>query len=157
MKFFSSTLLLSIALAIFPGFTAGQETKFTLAGLSSPVTVRYDGRGIPYIEAANERDLYFVQGYVTAGDRLWQMDLLRRAAAGETAEIFGKVALEEDKRWRRMGFAAVARESLKHLSPQLRQALESYAAGVNAKRKPCRSNSGYFSTSRESGSLRTRY
>ncbi|MDT5293592.1 MAG: penicillin amidase, partial [Acidobacteriota bacterium] len=69
-----------------------------LQGLKKSVTVRRDERGIPYVEAANEEDLYFAQGYVTASDRLWQMDLLRRTARGELSEIFGKNTLEEDKR-----------------------------------------------------------
>lgn len=106
------------------------ELKF--AGLKDGVKVTRDGRSIPYIEAKNDADLYFVQGYVTASDRLWQMDLLRRVARGETAEIFGKLTLEEDKRWRRFGFARVADESLKHLEPTLMAALENYARGVNA-------------------------
>ena len=103
-----------------------------VGGVTSNASVRRDSRWIPYIEAANETDLYFVQGYVTASDRLWQMDLLRRVARGETAEIFGKTTLEEDKRWRRFGFAAVADQSLQYLTPELRAALESYARGVNA-------------------------
>ena len=53
-----------------------------LEGLKKGVTVRRDERGIPYIEAADELDLYFAQGYVTASDRLWQMDLMRRTARG---------------------------------------------------------------------------
>jgi penicillin amidase len=101
-------------------------------GLTDKVTVRRDGRAIPYIEAANENDLYFTQGYVTASDRLWQMDLMRRVARGETAEIFGKAGLEEDKRWRRLGFAGIADESIQYLSPELKAALENYAKGVNA-------------------------
>jgi len=62
-----------------PAASASQMT-IQLAGLHAPVTVRRDERGIPYIEAANESDLNFAQGYVTASDRLWQMDLLRRTA-----------------------------------------------------------------------------
>jgi len=110
----------------------GQPSPQTLPGLSAAVTVRRDGRGIPYIEALNDGDLYFVQGFITASDRLWQMDLLRRRALGETAEIFGQPALEDDKIWRRYGFARIAEENIKFLSPSLRLALERYAAGVNA-------------------------
>jgi hypothetical protein len=80
----------------------------TLAGLRSNVTIRRDERGIPHIEAMNEADLYFAQGYATASDRLWQMDLLRRTARGELAEIFGRTVLEEDKRHRIYGFAALS-------------------------------------------------
>src|SRR5689334_17081589 len=80
------------------------STTITIAGLHERVTVRRDERGIPYIEAANNDDLYFAQGYITATDRLWQMDLLRRNVRGELAEIFGEGALGEDKRHRTFGF-----------------------------------------------------
>lgn len=104
----------------------------TVAGLQDKVVVRRDGRGVPYIEAKNEADLYFAQGYVTASDRLWQMDLLRRVAGGETAELFGKITLEEDKRWRKFGFAKICADSLTLSAPEVRAALENYARGVNA-------------------------
>jgi penicillin amidase len=122
---FSTMLLLLVG-------ASAQPTTSSIAGLKDIVTVRRDSRSIPYIEAANDPDAYFVQGYVTASDRLWQMDLLRRVARGETAEIFGKAALEEDKRWRRFGFAKIVEDSLVHLSPELRAALDSYSRGVNA-------------------------
>ena len=67
-----------------------------------------------------------------ASDRLWQMDLYRRVARGETAEIFGKSVLEEDKRWRKFGFAQIAEENLKYTAPEVVRALENYARGVNA-------------------------
>lgn len=119
-------------LVILSAATFAQTANITVVGLKDTVSVRSDSRSIPYIEAANDVDLYFVQGYVTASDRLWQMDLLRRVARGESAEIFGKSTLEEDKRWRRFGFAKVAEDSLSHLSPELRVALDAYARGVNA-------------------------
>src|SRR4051794_37714599 len=83
----------------------GPEQKLVVPGLTATVTVRRDARSIPYITAANDYDLFMAQGYVTASDRLWQMDLLRRVPRGQTAEIFGSLTLEEDKRWRRFGFA----------------------------------------------------
>jgi len=104
----------------------------SVSGLVKEVTVQRDSRSIPYISAASDEDLYFVQGYVTASDRLWQMDLMRRLARGETAEIFGQATLEEDKRWRRFGFAKIAEDGVQYLSPELRSALDSYARGVNA-------------------------
>ncbi|MGA9997828.1 MAG: penicillin acylase family protein, partial [Pyrinomonadaceae bacterium] len=79
-----------------------------LAGLRASVTVRRDERGIPYITAANEADLYFAQGYVTASERLWQMDILRRNARGELSEIFGERTLKEDQRHRLFGSAQLA-------------------------------------------------
>jgi penicillin G amidase len=106
--------------------------RSAVSGLRAEVTVRRDARAIPYIEAANDADLYFMQGWTTASDRLWQMDLMRRLARGETAEIFGQQTVEEDKRWRRFGFTQIADESLGRLTPELRAALENYARGVNA-------------------------
>src|SRR5579871_718747 len=67
-----------------------------LAGLSAPVTVRRDAHGVPHIEAANQDDLFMAQGYVTAQDRLWQMDLYRRNANGELAEILGASLVNRD-------------------------------------------------------------
>ncbi|MBP9663376.1 MAG: penicillin acylase family protein [Pyrinomonadaceae bacterium] len=112
--------------------TVFSQTAIIVGGLSAPVTVSRDARANPYIEAKTDADLYFAQGYVMAGDRLWQMDLMRRVGRGETAELFGKLTLEEDRRWRRFNFAKVAEENLKFLSPDLVAALESYSAGVNA-------------------------
>ncbi|MGE0657293.1 MAG: penicillin acylase family protein [Pyrinomonadaceae bacterium] len=131
-KIFASLCSIVFVSSVAAGQAAPAVEPIALSGLSAPATVRRDARDIPYIEARNDADLYFVQGYVTAGDRLWQMDLLRRRARGETAEIFGKAALEDDKLWRRYGFAQVAEANLRHLAPELQAALERYAAGVNA-------------------------
>ncbi len=125
--FVFSTLFTAIV-----SFAQFEPESIKVSGLNDKVTVRRDARSIPYIEAANDADLYFMQGFVTAGDRLWQMDLLRRVARGETAEIFGKQGLEQDKYWRKLGFAGIAVESLKYLDPELRSALENYTKGVNA-------------------------
>src|SRR5580765_897644 len=120
-------------LALLVLWTISVHSQTTqVSGLSDRVTVKRDGRGIPYITAANDADLYFVQGYVAASDRLWQMDLMRRLARGQTAEIFGKAGLEGDKRWRRFGFSKIADDTIQYLSPDLRAALENYARGVNA-------------------------
>lgn len=124
-----TAILLIVSNVVFGQVSAAQ---LKIEGLKQEVTVHRDGRGIPYIEAKNEDDLYFAQGFVTAQDRLWQMDLLRRVSRGESAEIFGKSTLEEDKRWRKFGFAKVAEESIPLLNPQLKNALENYARGVNA-------------------------
>lgn len=125
-------IFLVASCAVLPAFPQPAQATVQAAGLRMPVTVQKDARGIPYIEAQNDTDLYFVQGYVTASDRLWQMDILRRRARGETAEIFGRAALEDDKVWRRYGFAAIAEANYKLISPSLRDALDAYAAGVNA-------------------------
>ena len=127
-------MLMSICLFAAPVCFAQQTPPQTLtaAGLKESVTVRRDARGIPYIEAGNDADLYFAQGFVTAQDRLWQMDIFRRVARGELSEIFGARVLDEDKRWRRYGFAGIVEAGLPALSPELRAALDNYSRGVNA-------------------------
>ncbi|GAA3760571.1 penicillin acylase family protein [Terriglobus aquaticus] len=103
-----------------------------VSGLSAPVRVRRDAYGIPHIQAANEDDLLVAQGYVTAQDRLWQMDMLRRHAAGELAEILGSDMLEHDRTQRYLQLRAVADRSVDELDPAERHALEQYSRGVNA-------------------------
>jgi penicillin amidase len=129
----AAVALISAARAQTPA-PARQASKqqLSVAGLKSAVIIRRDARGVPYVEAANERDLYFAQGYVTASDRLWQMDLLRRTGRGELAEVLGRDTLEEDKRRRLYGFAKLSEESLQYFSTPMRAAYESYARGVNA-------------------------
>ena len=133
MKTTKITWILFVQLLLLSACFAQAPTQtLQIAGLQESVTVRRDERSIPYIEAKNDADLYFAQGYVTASDRLWQMDLYRRVARGETAEIFGKLTLEEDKRWRKFGFAKIADEAVLNFSPELRAVLENYTRGVNA-------------------------
>lgn len=103
-----------------------------VAGLSAPVTVRRDSYGIPHIQAATEDDLLIAQGYVTAQDRLWQMDMLRRHAAGELAEVLGSGMLDHDRTQRFLQLRAVADRSVDTLRPAERHALEQYSKGVNA-------------------------
>jgi len=133
------TLFSVVLLAItYLGPTSAQQTGTSesqtvqLAGLRDRVTVRRDERGIPHITANNDEDLYFAQGYATAADRLWQMDLLRRTGRGELAEIFGNSVLEEDKRHRTFGFAQTADAEVAQATPAARAILEAYARGVNA-------------------------
>ncbi|HEY0384767.1 MAG TPA: penicillin acylase family protein, partial [Pyrinomonadaceae bacterium] len=144
MKKPSCALCLLLLCLLFPSAfrpdarLAAQQTKapaattLRLAGRRARVTVRRDERGIPYIEATNEADLYFAQGYVTASDRLFQMELFRRTARGELSEIFGSATLGEDKRHRALGFAQLADAQVARMPARLRSALEAYARGVNA-------------------------
>lgn len=120
------------AIILLASVVSAQDTTLKLSGLKSKVTVRRDERSIPYIEANNEADLYFAQGYITAQDRLWQMDILRRTSRGELSEIFGKLAVEEDKRRRLYGFAKMSEQSATLLSAPARATLEAFASGVNA-------------------------
>ena len=94
--------------------TNPSSNELALPGVRARVTIRRDDRGIPHIEATNDEDLYFAQGYVTASDRLWQMDLQRRTARGELSEIFGQVTVSTDKLHRTFGFARILDEAAAH-------------------------------------------
>lgn len=119
-----------------PLHSEGQQpsgaTSLKVKGLKAGVTIRRDARGIPYVQASNDEDLYFGQGYATASDRLWQMDLLRRTARGELAEVLGSSALEQDKLHRTLGFAQVVDAEAASSSKRSRVVLDSYSRGVNA-------------------------
>ncbi len=101
-------------------------------GLSAPVKVTRDHHGVPTIEAANLEDVFFAQGYVTAQDRLWQMDIMRRFGAGELSEILGEDTLKIDREQRILGLRAAAKKSLAMATPRDRSYVEAYARGVNA-------------------------
>ena len=109
----------------------GSQT-ITIAGLSAPVTVRIDQRGVPFIRAATLEDAATALGYVHARDRMFQMDLMRRVASGRLAALFGPAALRSDELMRTLGLARHARETFAALPPATRQMLLAYARGVNA-------------------------
>ena len=127
-----SVLILFIFTLSFSSDVLAQANTLQVSGLKDKVTVTRDERGIPYIEATNDADLNFAQGYITASDRLWQMDVLRRTTRGEMAEIFGKVVLEEDKRRRIYGFAKMSEEMAMKLPEPSKSLLDAYCKGVNA-------------------------
>ena len=112
-----------------PAAAFGQPSQ---AAVSEPVSVSFDALGVPHIRAASLEDALFVQGYVTAQDRLCQMDLLRRFAAGELAEVFGPAALEADRDSRRLRLRRIAEDAYTHLPPADRAAFAAYTRGVNA-------------------------
>ncbi len=103
-----------------------------LPGLAGAVIVRRDAVGVPHIRAASVLDAARAQGYVTAQDRLWQMDLLRRRALGELAEAFGEGALRADEEARTLGLGAAAGASLPRMPEDLRAFVAAYAEGVSA-------------------------
>jgi len=124
----------------FSGFWANNRSMDSLpvtlhAGkLSVDVTILWDDRRVPHIFAQYAEDLYFAQGYVTALDRLWQMDFQSYAAAGRISELVGETTVDFDRLRRRIGMISSARiaeqEILNH--PETRVAAQAYAAGVNA-------------------------
>jgi penicillin G amidase len=107
--------------------TSGQIT----APISAPASVERDALGVPHISAAQWEDAVFLQGYVTAQDRLWQMDLLRRLAGGELSEVLGASTLELDREARRLRLRRVAEQHVRALPAADRVVIAAYARGVN--------------------------
>lgn len=103
-----------------------------LAGLAAPVTVRRDAMGVTFIDAANLHDLLMAQGWVTASERLWQMDMARRLPAGEGSEVLGSVVVPHDRLERLLGLRDVADRVVRTMDPDQLAQLQAYAAGVNA-------------------------
>ena len=108
------------------------DGQLTVSGLAAPVTVARDAHGVPHISAASVDDLVFAQAYITASDRLWQMDALRRHAAGELAEVLGPSLLDHDKMQRTLQLRAAADRAVAVLPSDQLHWLEAYARGVNA-------------------------
>jgi penicillin G amidase len=107
------------------------DGSVAVAGLREGVIVDRDRWGRPWIRAKSVEDLVMAQGYVVAQDRLWQMDLLRRAAGGELAEIFGEAAFTIDEENRILGMRQAAERAAADSNPEIRGMLEAYARGVN--------------------------
>jgi len=135
--------LLIVALAVFLGFDfwfyhavrcamPRVDGTVKLAGLSQPVTVRRDALGVPTITAVTLNDLFFAQGYVIAQERLWQMDMTRRYASGDLAEILGPDFVAIDREQRILGLRRVAEKAVAAMDPVQRAQFQAYANGVNA-------------------------
>jgi len=106
----------------------------TCNGLQGPVEVYFDDRLVPHVFASNEEDLYFVQGYLHARFRLFQIDLQTRAAAGRASELAGGKAINFDREQRRLGMVFAAENALKAINADVkfRTLLDAYTAGVNS-------------------------
>jgi penicillin amidase len=109
------------------------EGTIDVPGLGADVEVIRDSWGVPHIYADNTDDLFFAQGFVQAQDRLWQMDMYRRAAEGRLSEIFGPEMLEHDRAARLFKFRGPwTDEEFTSYHPEGRRILEAFASGVNA-------------------------
>lgn len=123
------------AAAYFVARTSLPQLSGTLTlaeGPAKPVKITRDRHGIPHIYAQDRNDAAFALGFVHAQDRLWQMEVNRRIAAGRLAEMFGPQALDADRFIRTLGVRQAAESALKTLKPETLAYLQSYAAGVNA-------------------------
>lgn len=105
--------------------------ELRMSGLQHPVDIVRDKEGIPHIYAKSAHDAYFALGVVHAQDRLWQMDMNRRIAAGRVAEVLGPKAVDTDRFLRTLGVRRNAQAIVQNLAPDARAALEAYAEGVN--------------------------
>ena len=124
-------LALSSAYLLVRGSLPQLTGQARLPGLVRAVTVERDHLGIPTIQADSHIDLVRALGFIHAQDRFFQMDLLRRNAAGELSELFGKVTVDFDRTRRVHGLRVLANTRLASITPEEREVLEAYAAGVN--------------------------
>ena len=136
-------LLLALALLLFLAadvwfFRAAKASlpavdgTLKLSGLTAPVIVTRDSLGVPNISAENLHDLFFAQGFVTAQDRLWQMDMTRRYASGDLAVILGPEYIKTDEEQRILGLRQVAEKTVANMPADERARMQAYADGVNA-------------------------
>lgn len=135
-------LVLTIILMIPAGAAAGywwarqslppMDGQIASPGLGAPVEVLVDQYGVPSIYARDAEDAFFSAGVLHARDRLWQMELYRRVTLGRLSEVLGDDTVEIDKRFLTLGLRDAARAEWERATPQVRMALEKYAAGVNA-------------------------
>ncbi len=138
---FGDTPPLAKFLDPFNGFWANADSKkqasediVNIEGLEGEVEIHFDDQMIPHIFASNDHDLYFAQGYITAKDRLWQMDFQTRFASGRLSEVVGPKAIELDRYQRRMGMSFGAENMIEVVmkDPEINAIMNAYSAGVNA-------------------------
>ena len=129
--------MILLVLASFLGACASLNSyqdsgRLALPGLGQPVHVMRDAKGMPYILAANLPDAFRAMGFVTAQDRLFQMELTRMVAAGRIAELVGKTALPLDRRMRTIGIYRLADRHARLLQEDATVLIRQYIDGVNA-------------------------
>ena len=129
----ASTLALSAAALLVLGATnAVHQTQRTLSGLRQPVEVLRDHWGVPHIYAQNSDDLFFAQGYVTAADRLFQLDLWRRIGTGKLSEVLGPNFIARDRIARLIRYRGDWDAEWKSYSPDTQEICTRFIEGINA-------------------------
>ena len=133
-------LLLVPLVAVFSGvlwlrssLPQADQTR-EVQGLIAPVQISRDAVGVPTIAARNDADAAFALGYAHAEDRLYQMDVRRRYAAGRLSEWFGAATVDNDRMMRTLGLARAAERQYEILPPEVQAALTAYAAGCGGRR-----------------------
>lgn len=134
----TSTILIAIVLLISgTGLYLTKKSLPSIKGnleigiLNNKVSVVRDEKGVPHINAKNLHDLYVAQGFITAQDRLFQMDLSRRQASGQLSEVIGDATVDRDSYFRTLGLRRAAEDSLNSYSKDAKDVLNWYADGVN--------------------------
>ncbi|MCB8878922.1 penicillin acylase family protein [Acidisoma cellulosilytica] len=125
-------LLVVVLAALIWRILPPQDDTLQLAAVTDPVGVTFDSNDIPFIRASSDTDAAAALGYIHARDRFFQMDLMRRAAAGDLAALLGSAALPNDREMRMLGIRESAEADLHDLSPTALAELQAYADGVNA-------------------------
>jgi len=108
------------------------DGQVRLAGLTAPVEILFDDYGVPHVYARDAEDAWFKVGFLHGSERLWQMELYRRASSGRLSEILGPTTLRVDKRFIGLGLRRTANDEWQTATPLARTALERYCRGVNA-------------------------
>ncbi len=137
-RLFGLLLILLIPALAAGGYWWARESlplldgQVSYPGLGAPVEVLFDQFGVPAVYARDAEDAFFTAGVLHARDRLWQMELYRRVTMGRLSEVLGESTIEIDKRFITLGLRDAAQAEWERAGPQVRTALERYAAGVNA-------------------------
>ena len=108
------------------------DGRLPLSGLRAAVHVRFDTFAVPHVFAVSDEDAWRSVGYLQARDRLWQMELYRRAASGRLSELLGEATVPIDQRFLTLDLRRAAEIEWQRTPPRVRRAFEHYAAGVNA-------------------------
>jgi penicillin amidase len=129
------TILLALLALTLPApkdVLSQKSGRIEVEGLQKPVEVLTDNWGVPHIYAQNSADLFFAQGWIAASDRLWQMEMWRRAGEGRLAEVLGESAIERDRFARLMRYRGDMDAEWKSYAPDAKPIIDSFVAGVNA-------------------------
>ena len=137
VRLFVAASALGLVALLFAYYLASRSlpdynAEYVLPGVSSPVEIVRNNNNVPHIFADRDADIFFGLGFAHAQDRLWQMTMMRRTAQGRLSEMFGPRTLAVDELMRRLDIYRLAEEAVQYQDAQTRQALASYAAGVNA-------------------------
>ena len=144
----SVVIVLLVAIVVISYFVLSSKIpeysgEFAVTGISNEVKIFRDEFGIPFIIAEEDTDAIFALGYVHAQERLFQMDITRRAGMGRLSEVLGKTTIPFDKMFRTLGIFKLVQESFPKLNPLSQKTLEAYAAGVNAYIKEVEGNCAF--------------